>query len=59
LYFLRTFLYEHLKIYELFAKKTRIVREKLGLAPAFYTGTKDWNNNDFGGALLYDDIEEI
>ena len=52
----RDYLHEHSKIYGFLSENTRVLREKLGLASPFMTGTSDWSNADPDAALLYDKI---
>ncbi len=56
---LRLFIRDKIVLYKFLSDRTRIIREKLGLAKPYYIGTTDWTNTDSGSSLIYDDIDEI
>src|SRR3989344_2966618 len=56
---LRLFIRDNSVLYKFTSDRTRIFREKLGLAKPYYIGTDDWTNIDTGASLIYDDEKSI
>ena len=52
---LRLFIRDNSVLYKFTSDRTRIFREKLGLAKPYYIGTDDWTNIDTGASLIYYD----